>query len=309
MLSEQKIIDYLKNSFPNKSGIGDDAATIGNYVITKDLLVEDVHFRRRYVDATSLAYKALQVNLSDIAAMGAKPTYVLLGISIPKNCSQYIEEFLTSFTKACQAHHIQLIGGDTTASEEKLYISVTAIGITEQPKFRSGAKIGDIICVVGNLGNAHIGLQALEKNLDGFSDFKRTFLWPEAKVKEGIWLGSKAIVTSMMDISDGLLVDLKKLCAASEVSGDIDLDKLENTVSFCEACYALKLNPLEVMLVGGEDYGLLITVEPDHYAKLVADANFSIKAIGKITVGKKGAVTFSKNTTLEFKEFSHFGEL
>ena len=309
MLNEQKIIDSLKHSFPLAGGIGDDAAVFGNYVITKDLLVEDVHFRRKYVDPISLGYKALQVNLSDIAAMGAKATYVLLGIAIPKNCKQYIESFLKSFSEACHTNNIQLIGGDTTASQDKLYISVTAIGITENPKLRSGAKIGDIICVIGNLGDSHIGLQSFERDLAEFAEFKKAFLQPEAKIKEGIWLGSQAAVTAMMDISDGLLVDLKKLCAASEVAGKIALDQLANTTAFYAACSSLNLDPIAVMLTGGEDYGLLITVAPDKYKKLITDANFPIKAIGTITEGNKGEVVFDGNTNLTLKEFSHFGEL
>ena len=297
MLNEQRIIESLKQSFSIPGGIGDDAAIFGNYVITKDLLVEDVHFRRSYVDAISLGYKALQVNLSDLAAMGAKPAYVLLGISIPKDCEQYIEEFLASFANACHQENVQLIGGDTTASPDKLYISVTAIGITSKPKLRSGAKIGDIICVVGNLGHAHLGFTALENNLEGFDEFKTAFLRPKAKIKEGIWLGSQKAVTAMMDVSDGLTTDLNKLCKASDISAEIDIINFQKNI------------PIETILTGGEDYALLITVDSNQYDKLVAEADFSIQKIGKIIEGESGEVTFKQDIAIKLKKFSHFGEL
>lgn len=298
MLNEAKIIDNLKQNFMIPGGIGDDAAIFGDYVISKDLLVEDIHFRCKYVDPISLGYKALQVNLSDIAAMGAKGVYVLLGIAIPKDYAQYVEDFLKSFSDSCKAENIQLIGGDTTASEDKLYISITIIGITKNPILRNGAKVGDLICVFGDLGHAHIGLQAFEKSLDGFDEFKKAFLWPKAKNAE-----NNISVTAMMDISDGLLVDLKKLCKASKVAAQIDLDSFKNTPAFYNACKELELDPLAVIINGGEDYGLLMTMSPD------AVISPPLRVIGKIIEGNEGEVIFKKPINLTLREFSHFGEL
>lgn len=312
MLSEQKIIDTLKQSFPIAGGIGDDAAIFPlsateSYVITKDLMLEDIHFRRSYADPISLGYKALQVNLSDIAAMGAKAQYVLLGISIPSSCKdQYIYDFLHGFTEACHNENIHLIGGDTIGSTDKLSISVTVIGIASSPKFRTGANIGDIIAVVGNLGHAHLGLQAFEKNIQGLERFKNSFLRPQALLKEGILLGGNPSVTAMMDISDGLLTDLKKLCDSSGVAGELNTKNLENTQAFNNACKTLELDPLITMLTGGEDYGLLITVKPDSYEKLAQE--FPLKNIGKIVKDKKASISFDKNIDKPLKEFSHFGE-
>ena len=127
-MTEDKVINFLQQEFLSLDGIGDDAAIFAeNYVISKDLLIEDVHFRRKYVDSKSLAYKALHVNLSDIAAMGASATYVMLGIAIPKNCDQYIDDFLRAFAQECKINDVVLIGGDTTASPDKLFISITII--------------------------------------------------------------------------------------------------------------------------------------------------------------------------------------
>jgi thiamine-monophosphate kinase len=310
MLNETKIINYLKQNFISPGGIGDDAAIItGSNLISKDLLVEDIHFRLKYTDAASLAHKALQVNLSDIAAMGGLPSHVLLGIALPQNAQEYIDEFLQSFVQSCHQNNVELIGGDTCASPDKLYISVTIIGTAHTPILRSTAKIGDIVCAVGNLGYAHLGLQALESNTDIPKEFKQAFLKPNAAIKESLWLSSQASVTAMMDISDGLLTDLKKLCFASGVAAEINIDNLKNNIIFEESCSALNLNPLEVILTGGEDYGLLFTVKNDTYQELQANANFLIKRIGKIIKGNKGEVAFSRNIDLSLKEFSHFGEL
>lgn len=311
-MTEDKVINFLQQEFLSIDGIGDDAAIFAeNYVISKDLLIEDVHFRRKYVDSKSLAYKALHVNLSDIAAMGASATYVMLGIAIPKNCDQYIDDFLRAFAQECKMNDVVLIGGDTTASADKLFISITIIGKTNNPKRRNTARIGDVISVVGNLGYAHIGLQAFEKQLPDFDDFKESFLKPRAALKEGLWLASK--VSAMMDISDGLLVDLKKLCKASSLSGIINIDNLKATENFLNACKALALDPLSVQLVGGEDYGLLVTIEEDLYEELASDflTNFCypLKKIGKIIAGNAEEVIFDRHFELKLKIFSHFGEL
>ena len=223
-MNEDKIINFLQQQFLCPNGIGDDAAIFAeNHVISKDLLVEDIHFRRKYVDSKSLACKTLQVNLSDIAAMGAKALYVMLGIAIPKNYDQYVNDFLSHFAQECKMNNVLLIGGDTTAAPDKLFISITIIGETNNPKQRNTAKPGDIVCVVGNLGHAYLGLQAFERQLPGFEEFKEFFLKPKAAIPEGSWLGEQAAVTAMMDISDGLFVDLKKLCKASAVAGIIKI--------------------------------------------------------------------------------------
>ncbi len=206
-----------------------------------------------------------------------------------------------------------LIGGDTTASPDKLFISITIIGITDNPKQRNTAKIGDIVCVVGNLGYAYLGLQSFERQLAGFEEFKEFFLKPKAALQEGLWLGKQTAVTAMMDISDGLFVDLKKLCKASSVAGIINIDNLKATKLFLHACNNLALDPLSVQLVGGEDYGLLITVQAELYEEFSLDflAAFSypLKNIGKIITGNAGEVIFDQPVELKLKVFSHFGEL
>ena len=319
MLSEANIIARLRTDFPEY--IGNDAAVIKqnsdeSYVITKDILVEDIHFRLSYFDPLSLAHKALHVNLSDIAAMGAKPNFILLGLSIPTSRQVYIENFLTSFTKLCKETSTVLIGGDTTKSSDKVFISITAIGTvpSKHIKYRNTAKVNDLICVVGNLGPAYLGFIACEKFLAGFNDYKNAFLNPTAKTQEGIWLGSQTSVTSLMDISDGLFVDLNRLCKASNVRGNIDLDRVKPNEEFRNICKYLKIDPMQAIINGGEDYGLLFTVNVSDYVALnkgfMKKFGYAIKHIGSITEGD--GVRFmlngeQKNLTLKTKPFSHFG--
>lgn len=313
-MNEDKVINFLQQQFLFSDGIGDDAAILANnYVISKDLLVEDIHFRRDYVDSNSLACKALQINLSDVAAMGAKALYVMLGIAIPKNYDEYVDGFLSNFVEECKKHNLILIGGDTTASTDKLFISITIIGTTNNPKRRRAAKIGDIICVAGNLGYAHIGLQAFERKLVGFERFKEFFLKPKAAMQEALWISEQIAVTAMMDISDGLVVDLKKLCKASSMTGIINIDNLKTTKIFLNTCQDLDLDSLSVQLVGGEDYGLLMTVKAELYEEFASNFLskfcYPLKKIGKIIAGNPGEVVFDQPVELKSKIFSHFGEL
>ena len=167
MLAEASIIHQLYTAFPEQ--IGDDAAVFAftenqSYVITKDLLIEDIHFNINYCDPMSLAQKALHVNLSDIAAMGAVPQLVLLGIAIPPTYETQLPNFLEAFTTACKDTSVILIGGDTTRSTDKLCISITVIGTAKNShlKYRKNAQVNDLICLVGPVGYAHVGFVALE---------------------------------------------------------------------------------------------------------------------------------------------------
>jgi thiamine-monophosphate kinase len=317
MLSESSIIAELKHAFP--SHIGDDAAVLPasshNMVVTKDILVEHKHFNTNYVDATSLAHKALHVNLSDLAAMGATPRYIVLGIAIPTRLSDYAKTFLTHFTASCKAANVVLIGGDTTASAHDLFISVTALGEaqTSQLKHRHTAKPNQTICITGPLGLAHLGLCAFENNQDGFNTEKQALLKPTAKIQEGRWLAQQSTVGSLMDVSDGLYIDLKRLCEASNLGAEVHLETLPQSPEFKAACLALKLDPTTVLLTGGEDYGLLFTVDTTE-AHSLADAfqhqfNYPFIQIGRTTSNHEITLLHhQKPTALSLTPFNHFGE-
>lgn len=318
MLNEAQLIAQLQNEFPQ--AIGDDAAVILNfddqrYVISKDLLIEDVHFRTHYFDAACLAHKALHVNLSDCAAMGAKPIFVLLGISIPLNQSEYAKDFLHYFAQVCKKESVLLIGGDTTKSPDKFFISVTVIGIAAtRIIYRHTAQINDVIAVAGSLGEAHLGLTALELDKTHFSAYTEAFLKPQARIAEGLWIANQAETHSLMDISDGLYVDLQSLCNASKCAAEINLDQLNYSPSFAWACKKLKLEPMLTKLCGGEDYGLLITIAKDKYQELAhrfyKKFNYHLHCLGHIKEGNGVHFTEQgKRQKLILSPFSHFGEL
>lgn len=315
MRNEASLIALLKKHFPTH--IGDDAAVIPfshqeSYVISQDNLVEDIHFRLHTQDMESLAHKALHVNLSDITAMGATPRYVLMGLSIPRPTGQSIE-FLEAFSSACKNAKITLIGGDTTRSPDKWFISITIIGTApdQQIKYRNTACKDDVVCVVGNLGHAHIGFTALERSLPGFEHFKQAFCKPTALTNIGQWLGQQPSVHAMMDLSDGLYLDLTRLCEASRVGANIALEKLLMSDEWIQSCEALSLDPTKTALTGGEDYGLLFTVEGEALPKFLKayTEQFSnpLHTLGHITPGTQVQFTqYDSPIHLDLKPFEHF---
>ncbi|GJM06384.1 MAG: thiamine-monophosphate kinase [marine bacterium B5-7] len=304
MFDELSIVNQLSDAFPQY--IGDDAAILPidaehSWVISKDLLIEDIHFRARYQTAESLAHKALHVNLSDIAAMGVQPEYALLGISIPPQHDAYAKQFLSEFCAACQREKVILIGGDTTPAIERLSLSVTVMGKAKnhQVKTRNQAKPGDVLCVAGNIGDAHLGFTALENNTPGLETFKKVFLNPIARVDEGVWLGEQMGVTAMMDLSDGLAIDIPKLCRASNVSAELDLSSIEKTENFMNACQQLGLDPEEAQRNGGEDYSLLLAIDAaciaDIQTQFKMTFGYSFKCIGRIILESPVRYSFQKH--------------
>ncbi len=325
MISESWIVNYLQQAFPflpeGYEGIGDDAAIIPLQgeeclVISKDLLVENIHFRTSYHDPQSLAHKALHTNLSDMAAMGARGSMVLLGLSLPRSTPQeWLQGFLEKFIQSCKDHQILLLGGDTTASHESIGISVTILSRTliHHLKRRSTAKAGDIIGVVGTLGEACAGFNLLERQMSQGKSLIKKFLYPNARVEEGVWLGQQAGVTAMMDISDGLYVDLRRLCAASTVGAHIHQENLNPTPGLLEVCQWMNEDPYRFMLAGGEDYGLLITINQEYHERLTQEFiqrfGYEINKIGTIQ-HDRSIQLLNRGVELPFNypTFSHFNE-
>lgn len=263
-------------------GIGDDAAVIispiptllsGSVVgppllVTTDSLIEDVHFRKD-CPPDALGWKALAVNISDIAAMGGVPEYFLLSLGIPAGKSiEYIDRFIEGLTDAAQKYGVSLIGGDTTSSPDRFYISVTAFGKGgENVLLRSGAGPGDTIFVTGTLGDSALGLKMLEEEAIKSVEDEKSLLTsqlidrhmrPTPRVREGIQLAKSGMVTSMIDISDGLLGDLGHICEESSVGARIWIDSIPLSQGFI--CFSNKFGGIDLALSGGEDYELLFTV-------------------------------------------------
>jgi thiamine-monophosphate kinase len=306
-------------------GIGDDAAVWRplpgrHIVLSTDSMVEDQHFRLEWTDWRSLGHKALAVNLSDIAAMGARPRLALVSLGLTgSERDREVADLYRGMVTLGNEFGVGIAGGDVTVSEESVMISVTvvgeALGGASSVMRRSNARPGDIIAVTGPIGLAAAGLRALEqdlKTLDGGPAMQDAFLKPRPRVREGRILVRSGVRTAI-DLSDGLLGDLPKVCQASDVSADIDELKLPIPLSVRWAFD----DWLDLALRGGEDYELLFTAEPKTFARV--QRNFRRArlrpplAIGRI-VEKRGEEsqvrlrgTDGRLEELEPGAFAHFG--
>ncbi|MGN7678491.1 MAG: thiamine-phosphate kinase [Anaplasma sp.] len=279
----------------------DDAAQIsspgGSFVVTKDILVEGVHFLYSS-DAGLLARKALRVNLSDIAAMGAKPYAYLLGLSLPKGIT---EEWWQGFSEGLKQDNehfaVSLVGGDTTSNVSGvIVVSITAMGIPAgRSMTRSGAQIGDILYVSGNIGDSALGLMAYQGLIHGESqDLKRRYDLPEPRVSLGIQICN--IASACIDISDGLIQDVGHICRLSGMGADLHLDKIPLSN---EARRVIDGQPelVERILTGGDDYELAFTVSQRNLGKLreiTDNTGTQITAIGEMTAGS-GVKVYASN--------------
>lgn len=288
-IQEFALIRFLKGRFARRAlgliqGIGDDAAVIETsaqawWHLTTDLLAEGIHFDLKSVSAESVGYRAAMANLSDIAAMGAVPRYLLISLAVPKTVKRsHIYELYRGLMKACRLYDVALIGGDTSASKAGLFLSITLVGTTSGRRalFRHGAKVGDHIYVSGTLGDSLAGLKllmnsttshSLGKRKTEFSRFHRQFLvrrhsHPTARVAEGRWLNERQLASSAIDLSDGLSGDLRHLCEESRVGAEVELDKLPVSPACRTYASAIGVSPIRLALTGGEDYELLFTASP-----------------------------------------------
>ncbi len=293
-------------------GIGDDAAVINVGVglaptqkgqpqglpllITTDSLVEDIHFRRSYPPET-IGWKALAVNISDIAAMGGVPEYYLLSLSIPERVSvEYVDRFYSGMAGAAGKYGLSLIGGDTTASPDRIYITITVIGKAgENVLLRKGARPGDAIFVTGTVGDSALGLKILEEHTPPLPPLTKggmggwlinRHLRPIPRVKEGAFLAKSGMVTSMIDISDGLLADMGHICEESRVGARIYAGKLPLSPGF--RALSEEYGGMEIALGGGEDYELLFTVRSEDIENFMSRSEgIRYTRIGEIIKGKE----------------------
>ena len=332
-IGEFGLIDHLRDGVTIRNistivGIGDDAAVIdaGDYVkvVTTDLLLEGVHFDLSYAPLPHLGFKAVAVNVSDVAAMNAIPKQITVSIALSNRFSVEAVDALYSGINAAAEHYgVDVIGGDTTASRSGLVISITAIGEAkrEELSFRSGAKENDIVCVTGDLGGALVGLQVLEREkqvylanpemtpeLDGYQYVTGRQLRPEARMDIIHELREMEIVpTSMIDISDGLASELFHICKASNVGVIIYEDKLPIDKQTFDTAVELNLDPITCVLNGGEDYELLFTIDQKDFSKL--EKHPDIHFIGHVTKAEDGKLMVTKSGTavsLKAQGWKHF---
>lgn len=329
-IGEFALIDRLAAALPANVrsagidlGIGDDAAvwepTPGTVsVVTTDTLVEAIHFRLDWTDWRSLGFKALAVNLSDIAAMGATPR--LATITLGLRGSERVADLVAMYEgigELAEAHRVAIAGGDIVRSPDCLSISVTAIGEAPRDRLlrRSGAREGDVIAVSGSIGASAAGLRILAEP-ERFAGRTTTgllvsaHLQPIPRIALGRLLG-EAGATAAMDLSDGLLGDLPKILAASEVGATVDA----RTLPVAPAVRALFPETwLDLALRDGEDYELLFAVPPARFDRIVRAAEAigsTVTAIGRIELASHGLTLRGldgSEETVAPGAFDHFGE-
>ena len=304
-MAEFSIIDTYfnrKNQHSVDLGVGDDSALLTppaqqQLVICADTLVAGRHFPLD-TDPHAIGWKSVAVNLSDIAAMGAKPQSILLALSLPQIDHDWLKAFSQGLYDCCDQFGVSLIGGDTTQSPH-LTLSVTALGWVDIGKAvpRSGAKVGDLICVSGTVGDAAFALQHLEHPL------KKRLDYPTPRCELGQTL--KGLANSMIDVSDGLTQDLGHILEASQVGAELYLEQLPLSP-------ALQALPFEQQcqyaLAGGDDYELCFTISAENYQQLLKhNNNVAVSVIGQITDIKR-LILKQQGTelTLNLNGYQHF---
>ncbi len=315
----KRIAEQFSSHSPGLNhGIGDDCAVFADgFVISTDLMIENVHFLHDPSSYHLLGRKALAVNLSDIAAMGASPLFFLLSIAIPKQYAlDDIAVILTGIHSMAEEFGIALIGGDTTGSHSDLMISITVIGQAIDQRYitRKGARPGDLVQVSGPLGSSAAGLAVLTADLDptGCETLITAHLNPIPRIKAGIALSQIDEVHAMIDISDGLTQDLGHILKASETGAELILESIPVHDSLLPVSQKIKVDPFQWILTGGEDYELCWTVAPEaeEIALNAVRKTGAVHAatIGRITTGRNITVrNYGKAVNIAQAGFNHFG--
>jgi thiamine-monophosphate kinase len=333
-IREFDLIRTLKKRYGTTSaqivrGIGDDAAVIASgrkrYLLTTDLLVEGIHFDRRTAAFTDIGFRAATANLSDIAAMGGTPEYLLVALAIPRDATaRQVQQLYDGMMAACRPHRVRLIGGDTSASRGDWFVNIMLVGsaLRGRMMFRSGAKVGDDLYVTGTLGDSRAGLHVLQRPR-GMAPARslpaahrrlliQRHLRPTARIREGRWLSKSRWATSAIDLSDGLAGDLRHLCAESGVGALIELAALPVSSACRQYAFSLRQDPKALALAGGEDYELLFTVSARHrtrFERASAQQHLRMTRVGRMTAAKEGlrmTLPDGRQRPLPCSSYEHF---
>lgn len=310
-------------------GIGDDAALIRphrrrNWLVSTDLLIEGIHFDPRRASFHDIGYRAAVANLSDIAAMGGIPRFLLVSLAIPARYSLlHLRTLYRGLLAPCKEHHVQVIGGDTSASRKGIFLSVTIIGTIEPNRtlYRRGAKVGDHVYATGTLGDSSAGLELVlsktkkpQRHLgQGTSDYLiKRHLRPIPRLNIGRLLALNRLATAAIDLSDGLAGDLNHLCQESGVGALIEGTALPLSPQYRSFTRYMGRDPIQMALQGGEDYELLFTVPERHQQKLkrlINGQKVQITRIGTIQPRKLGIrlkVADGSDRIISERSYDHF---
>ena len=290
-LGEDGLVELLRTGFPSPAGvvgIGDDAAVFRSpgerLVLTTDTLVEGVDFDPSYSSATDLGWKSVAVNVSDLAAMGAEPAYAVATLCLPATTAVgWVTSLIDGLAGAAERWRVSIVGGDLSGAGE-ISLGLSMMGHCEQPVLRSGAVVGDAVLVSGELGGSAGGLHQLQRDPTASGPLVERHRRPEPRLELSrslVGLG----VTSMIDLSDGLVVDLRRLMNASSTGCDVDPDRVPIDPGLSVVA---DLDPQHAALFGGEDFELLFTLEHERVPEAIDEG----ERIG-VAVTRIGAVVES----------------
>jgi len=312
-MDENRFVEQLRSRFPfsGELGIGDDAAVIkkknGYSLITQDILIEDVHFNSSWFSPGDIARKSLRVNLSDIAAMGGEPEYYFLALGIPVEFrGAKLDRFLRTLEEENKRWGVELAGGDISFSPHGLFVSITMMGIAAGPVIRrDGARPGHRIGITRGTGESSVGLALLQNGID-IPCFSECHRHPEPELEKGKALSGYA--SAMIDVSDGLLMDLGRIMTASGTGAELIYEHIPVTERMREVCRDHQLDEQKHVLAGGEDFALLFTLTPENEKKVRA-AGMGYSIIGNVT--ESGSVRVFRNgkeIRMKTAGYDHFGE-
>lgn len=333
-IGERTLLEQIRKRFEKRSpdiviGIGDDAALLKpfkkNILVTTDMMVEGVHFNMDFITPYQLGFKLVSVNVSDIYAMGGIPRFLLLCIAMNKNtATETFDTFFDGVHEAMKHYGLSLVGGDISSASKGMSLSATLIGYAEKCLKRSGAKKGDRIYVTGNLGDSACGLELLKKikrpipiEISKEQRAKSKELRIKMLPKGLTWNDVEPLLTrhlmpkardprrfiryatSMIDISDGLLIDLSRLCDESKVGARIYTKNIPVSSELKRAASCLGISPIRLALSGGEDYELIFTAPRDKRVKAIY--------IGDIAESERVIInTLGKKRTFSAEGYQHF---
>ncbi len=312
----------------SRLGIGDDCAAIpvddfspGQILITTDALVEGVHFLKDKTPPNSLGHKALAVSVSDIAAMGGQPVAAFLSLGLTRDVDEaWIRDFAKGFMECAGLFGIELLGGDTVESKQEIFLNVTLLGKSGSTKGikRCGAQPGDIIYLGRPTGHSAAGLHLLKNQVTGIEPEDRdvliqSHLLPRPQVRLGLALSRRGLAHAMIDISDGLLQDLKHICDESGLGAEIHTKDIPLSKQLERLGRLVGHSPLDWALFGGEDYCLLFCVDPklahETEALCMQENDLQIWKIGTMIHGR-GVKVFKDGKLLESNNlgYEHFSD-
>ena len=312
-IGEFALIERIKNKIQLYSkdvvvGIGDDAATLkydkNNYLLfTSDMLVENVHFSLKYSSAEQIGMKAIEQNVSDIAAMGGIPKFALISLALPNDTNiDFVDRLYDGINKESKKYAISIIGGDVVQCK-MLIIDVALIGFVKKKylTLRNGAKVNDFIFCSGDVGKSAVGLELLRGNINGKSIKKH--LEPECRLNLSRRL-VKIGINSMIDVSDGVASEVRHICQESGVGAVVYAGKIPISKDTINDAKKIKKNPLDFALYGGEDFELVFTANKKKLKQL---KKYDVSVIGEIVDRKYGIKLIKNNKKLDLESgFEHF---